>query len=283
MSKLKIWDRQGSWETAEEEWQRGAEAAAKEKKLKSLKCLPNMQGITPETARFLKWKSLYWMVTRDHRRAVMKGFLRHPMKYGWALLRSALKSAPYHREGDFFYYGIDGVGAFEKLLQRKDTLFVLGFSYCHKPFECPSGRFNDQCIHDPENPVCRQCFIGKALHAVPAKDTLPLIIPTVHYIGEKIFDAVHLNPEKEVIFLITACEMTLKMFGDWGNMVGIKGIGVRLDGRICNTMKAFALSEEGIKPGLTVVLNDTQKRMIDLIRVRRESRLQHKATDRPSS
>jgi hypothetical protein len=69
--------------------------------------------------------------------------------------------------------------------------------------------------------------------------------------------------------MITACEMTLEMFGDWGNMVGIKGIGVRLDGRICNTMKAFELSEEGIKPGLTVVLDDTQGQMLDLIKKRR--------------
>ena len=42
-------------------------------------------------------------------------------------------------------------------------------------------------------------------------------------------------------------------------MVKIKGVGVRLDGRICNTMQAFALSERGIKPGLTVVLPETQK------------------------
>ncbi len=66
--------------------------------------------------------------------------------------------------------------------------------------------------------------------------------------------------------MITACEMTLEMFGDWGNMVGVKGIGVRLDVRICNTMKAFALSENGVKPGLTVVLEETKQKMLDLIR-----------------
>ncbi len=52
-----------------------------------------------------------------------------------------------------------------------------------------------------------------------------------------------------MVFLITACELTLEMFGDWGNMLNIRGLGVRLDGRICNTMKAFELSEIGIKPG----------------------------------
>lgn len=51
-------------------------------------------------------------------------------------------------------------------------------------------------------------------------------------------------------------------------MVNIQGVGVRLDGRICNTMKAFELSERGIKPGLTVVLDETQKKMMHLLRHR---------------
>lgn len=64
--------------------------------------------------------------------------------------------------------------------------------------------------------------------------------------------------------------MTLEMFGDWGNMAGISGIGVRLDGRICNTMQAFVLSENGIKPGLTVVTEPTQERMLKLVKTLRE-------------
>jgi hypothetical protein len=51
-------------------------------------------------------------------------------------------------------------------------------------------------------------------------------------------------------------------------MVGIQGIGIRLDGRICNTMKAFELSERGIKPGLTVVLDETQRKILELIQSR---------------
>jgi hypothetical protein len=35
-------------------------------------------------------------------------------------------------------------------------------------------------------------------------------------------------------------------------------------------MKAFELSETGIKPGLTVVLDATQKQMLEMIRHRRE-------------
>ena len=107
------------------------------------------------------------------------------------------------------------------------------------------------------------------MNALPEKNSVPVVIPTIHYIGGKIFEVVHANPGKKVLFLITACELVLEMFGDWGNMVGIKGIGVRLDGRVCNTMKAFELSEQGIKPGLTVVLDRAHEQMLQLIRHRR--------------
>jgi hypothetical protein len=225
-----------------------------------------MVGITPETAKHLKWKSLKWMIAKDHNQRILRHFLKHPFKYGWALLRSMLRTRPYLRqEGDFYLYNTSSMHAFQQALADKDALLVLGFSYCHKPLECPSGRFTDACIRDADHPVCRQCFIGKALHAMPDK-THPVIIPTIHYIGDKIFDIVHQHPKKRILFIITACEMTLKMFGDWGNMVGIQGLGVRLDGRICNTMEAFKLSEEGTKPGLTVVLPETQEQILALLK-----------------
>lgn len=276
MTKLKMWNPKSPWDESEKEWDRGKEEAKQQQKLKGLKSLPQMPGITPDTARHLKWKSLWYMITHDKDFHILRNFFKHPLKYSWQLLQSALKKKPFHREGDFFYYGVKNFENFEKLIQQEDNLFVIGFSYCHKPFECPSGRFNDQCIRDPDHPVCRQCFIGKCLNALPEKRSIPLIIPTIHYIGKEIFEVVHKHPGKEVLFMITACEMTLEMFGDWGNMVAIKGIGVRLDGRICNTMRAFDLSEKGIKPGLTVVLEETQNKMLSLIRKRWV--VQHKLT-----
>jgi hypothetical protein len=270
MNKLILWKEHPSWEEAENQWDAEAHAAALKHPIKGLTTLPNMPGMTPDTAKNLKWKSLKWMISKDHAGEVRKGFLRHPIKYGWAFLKSIFKKKSFVRDGDFFLYGIKTIEEFQNLLAKPDSVFVIGFSYCHKPFECPSGRFTDACIHDPQNLVCRQCFIGKAVNAIPEKGTIPLFIPTVHYIGGKIFEIVHANPDKQILFLITACEMTLEMFGDWGNMAGIRGIGVRLDGRICNTMRAFELSEAGIKPGLTVVLDATQKKMMDLIRIRSE-------------
>lgn len=270
MSKLKMWNEHSSWKDAETAWDDQAQTAFFQHPIRKLNNLPDVPGITKDTAKNLKWKSLKWMVTKDKGFKVLKGVLKHPLKYGKAFLRSVLQKKPYLKDGDFFLYGIKSVDEFAGLIEDKETLFVVGFSYCHKPFECPSGRFNDQCIHDAKHPVCQQCFIGKCVHALPEINVIPLLIPTIHYIGSKIFEIVHANPGKQVIFMITACEMTLEMFGDWGNMVGIRGVGVRLDGRVCNTMKAFELSERGIKPGLTVVLEQTQRRILDIIRKRRE-------------
>lgn len=267
---MKFWDRYKSWEEAEAAWEQGALAAAEQKSVKKLKVLPQMPGITEETAEHLKWKSFKYMISHDQGGKVRRHVLKHPLRYSLRYLRSVFKKRSYKRDDDFFFYGLSSVKEFEKATRKKQALLVVGFSYCQKPHECPSGRFNDQCVRDPEHPVCRQCDIGKVLHALPTH-SIPLIIPTVHYIGGKILEYVHAHPDKDVIFLITACEMTLEMFGDWGNMAGVKGIGVRLDGRICNTMRAFELSEEGIKPGLTVTTPQTQSRILDLVRSMRVS------------
>lgn len=272
MNKLKLWDQHQTFQDAELKWEEQSKIAAEKTPIKKLGVLPNMVGITPEAAKNLKWKSLKWIVREDHDRKILKSVLKHPIRYASRYLKSFFKPKPFKRSGDFFFYGLESLDQFKELLKNPDHLFVIGFSYCHKPFECPSGRFTDACVHDLKNPVCQQCFIGKAVHALPEKKSIPLFIPTIHYIGGKIFDIMEQNPGKQILFAITACEMMLEMFGDLGNMVNIKGLGIRLDGRICNTMKAFELSEKGIKPGLTVVLDETQKEMMELIRIRREAK-----------
>lgn len=266
--KLKIWRPEVSWEEAEKGWDEGSKTSEQARPLKGLKSLPAMPGITEETAKRLKLKSIKYLLSHDPKRIFPRYFSKAPFKYTWRWIKSALKKKPYQRDGDFFLYGLKDIEEFKTLLKRENNLFIIGFSYCHKPFECPSGRFTEGCIHDPENPVCRQCFIGKSVNALPfhKKEIIPLFIPTIHYIGEKIFQITQSNPDKQILFLITACELTLEMFGDWGNMVAARGIGVRLGGRICNTMKAFELSEQGIKPGLTIVLPSTQARIFELIK-----------------
>lgn len=271
-NKLKLWNENQNWEEAEAAWDKAALAAEQQAPIKKLKRMPHMPGITKETAKNLKWKAFKYMGLHDTDGKVREGFLKHPIKYGKSFLKSLFQKGRYKRDDDFFLFGVQSVEEFKTLLDEPESILVVGFSYCHKPFECPSKRFTTDCIHDPSHPVCQQCFIGKSVNALPEKRVIPLFITTIHYIGGKIFEIAHANPGKQILFIITACELTLEMFSDWGNMVDIKGIGVRLDGRICNTMKAFEISEIGTKPGLTVVLDKTQKRILDLIRHRKEGK-----------
>ena len=265
---LPIWRPDRSWEESEKEWEAQRDLAASKSPIKGLKTLPKMVGVTKKTARFLRLKALWYMLTRDSDRAILKGFLKHPFRYLRNYVRSLFRKEAFKRDGDFFLYNTVSTSEFETLISDPDTVLVVGFSYCHKPFECPSGRFTNQCQRAIEHPVCQQCYIGKVFHSLEGADFIPVAIPTVHAIGKVIFDVVEKYPNQQILFLITACEMTLRMFADWGNMVGIRGIGVRLDGRICNTMAAFDLSERGIKPGLTVVLEETQRRILQLLRSR---------------
>ncbi len=233
--------------------------------LKNLKSLPKMAGITPKTARFLKIKSLFYLIRHDEKKIFTRFFFKRPLTYSFSLLRSYFTPQSFTRKDDLFFYGMATEEEFKQAIASKDSTLLIGFSYCHKPLECPSGRFTDKCQNNSENPVCNQCFIGKCSYLLKNTKAKIVYIPTIHYIGEKIFEAVHENPKKNVYFLITACEMSLTMFADWGNMIKAKGIGIRLDGRICNTMKAFELSENGIKPGLTVVLDATKQKMLDIM------------------
>lgn len=268
--KLKVWNAHATWEEAETAWDQQAKRAARQTPLKIPNHLPQIPGITPETARHLKWKSLLYLIRHDKTHVFRRYFFKHPLRYGLRLLKSLLKKQPYQRQEDLFFYNTPSLEAFEKQLLDPNSVVIVGFSYCHKPHECPSGRFTDRCMHAASHPVCQQCFIGKAVHALPDEKVIPLFIPTIHYIGEKVFEIIEAHPKKAILFIITACEMTLEMFGDWGNMAGIKGIGIRLDGRICNTMKAFELSEVGVKPGLTMVREETQKQILSLIQLLRK-------------
>lgn len=266
--RFKLWHEGEKWDDAEGEWDRGARIAKRASPLKELKSLPSMPGITADAARFLKLKSLYYMVRFDRGFRILRKALSQPFRHLKNYAYSVCKRRAHKRDGDFFLYGFDSPEAFAEALENPSSILIVGFSYCHKPHECPSGRFTNECMRDPDHPVCRQCFIGKALNALPAERSIPLLITTVHYIGEKIFEVLETTGIEHAIFLITACELTLEMFGDFGNMTGVRGIGVRLDGRICNTMRAFELSERGVKPGLTIVAPKTQRRILQLIRHR---------------
>ena len=264
--QVKFWQGHDDWREAEQAWDTRAEKMATDTPLKTFKKNPQLPGIRVKTRKNLSWKTLSYLHHHDYSGKLGSYFWQRPLKHGLGLLAALLKRHSYRRDGDFFLYGLKKLADFEAQLDDTDTVLVVGFSYCHKPFECPAGRFTDACIHDADDPVCGQCFIGKCVHSLPDTQVVPLFITTVHYIGEKMIEAQKNWPKNNVIFIITACELTLEMFGKIGVAVDLQGIGVRLDGQICNTMKAFEASEIGIKPGMAIVTDETQGRMMDLFR-----------------
>jgi hypothetical protein len=271
----KFWDKYSAWEEAEDAWNAMAGRASSTFPLKIPAFVPSIQSIAPGEG-CLRWKALRWVIKRDRNYRLVRSLLRHPFRYGCRYLASVVRKTPYVQDGDLFFYGVKNVEEMMALMMKRESILIVGFSYCQKPFECPAGRFGEGCCADLSNMVCQQCFVGKAMHSLPTRKTIPVAIPTINDIGKHVLQAIHEFPDHQILFVITACEMALHMFGDFGNMVGVQGIGIRLGGRVCNTMRAFALSEEGIKPGLTTVLPLTQGKMFDLIRFWRQARMKER-------
>lgn len=219
--------------------------------------------IHKKTQRFLKWKTLSYLLKNDKEKMLLKHFFKHPIKYGCNFLRSAIRTKSHIRDGDLFLYGVNSVEEFQDLLKGENKILLVGFGYCQKPMQCPAGRFTAQCLCDDDNPTCQNCFIGKCMKLNP--NIKPIVITTAYYIGEQIFKLIEENPNKEILFAISACELALKMFGDWGNMVQLKGIGIKLDGRVCTSMQAFIAAENGIKPFQTTIPPEQEKLFLRII------------------
>ena len=261
------WDSFDSWEEAEKSWDNRAKEASRALVLDFPKKSPEVKAKPPFCLRL---RAFFWVLYHDKKLRLIHFFLRHPFRHFVQYAKSFLRAKPFESEGSFFYYGIKSLAEMQGLMREENTLLLVGFSYCEKPKECPSTRFSASCCADLNNKICQQCFIGKVKHALPRTNTRTVIVPTINAIGEEVVLLQRSFPQKKIIFLIVSCEMALTMFGDLGNMVGIQGVGVRLGGRVCNTMKSFALSEQGIKPGITWLLPETEKKMLELVKVWRK-------------
>ena len=258
MSKLKVMDAS--------QWELKKNQAAAIKPIYKLEHLPKMEHIAKNERAFLQLYAVKHLLGKKKGLPIWKLWIKHPISYSINYLKGLKKNKSTRQVDDFFLYQLDSLKQWSYYAQQSSTLLVVGFSYCEKPFECPDGRFSDQCRCDLEHLVCQQCPISKIRSALPIESRITtIIIPTVHDIGTYLFQLRDQHPKAEIVFAITACQLTLEMFGPWAHALNLKGIGIRLSGRICNTKKAFALSEEGIKPGLTVVAPPTHDKLFELM------------------
>jgi hypothetical protein len=93
------------------------------------------------------------------------------------------------------------------------------------------------------------------------------IISTINSVGTTMFRLIDQFPDKNIVFCITACDMSLRMFSDLGNMIALKGIGLRLGGQVCPNMKAFMAAEDGHKRGVTRLDPHVEAKLFDLLAV----------------
>lgn len=264
-----FWDNFSSWEEAERAWDEGAKRCQEAVSLKTGSSVVGAPYVDPQLSDVsMRLKGLVWVMRKDKGGVLFRNILKNPIKHFLRYAWSLLGKGSYSRDGDFFLFNTKSFEKFSDAFDPQHSVLIVGFSYCQKPFECQFGRFSGQCSADPNSPVCRQCTIGKAMNALPrSENTIPVIIPTVNDVGGIVLETIKKHKNKRVLFLITSCHMALSMFADLGYMVNISGVGFRLQGRFCNTFKAFQLSEQGIKPGHTVLSYEASKGLFELLKI----------------
>jgi hypothetical protein len=271
-ARERFWDLFPTWEEAENSWDQQANLLKQKKPIQTR--YSNDSSVYLDRTlknRVLRIRSLLWVLTRDSKRELLKKILRYPVTFFFRYLKSLCRKHAYIQNEDCFFFGVKGLEDFCAHLDPKNRLLVVGFSYCQKPFECPSGRFSPDCLHESSSNICRQCLIGKAFHSLPThKSTVFVIIPTINDIGRVILECLEKEKDRKVSFIITSCHMALVMFADLGAMVNVSGMGLRLQGRYCSTFEAFKLSEDGIKPGRTILSAESERILLEVLKLWRE-------------
>ncbi|NGX62827.1 MAG: hypothetical protein KR126chlam6_00229 [Candidatus Anoxychlamydiales bacterium] len=222
-----------------------------------------------KVTRFFRFKSLVYLLKQDKKLILWNFFLKRPFFHSFKLIKSYLKKAPYIQKEDLFFFNINSFNDLTKKAKDKNSIFVFGYSYCMKPKDCPSKRFTKDCIHDKDNEICQKCEIFHQISKIPANDIL-LIIPDAYYIGIKLAEIIEKNPKKEIIYIIITCNMCINMFSDLSNMLNIKGLSIELSGRVCRNYKSFLFAEKGIKSGITNLYNNTDEKILDILKIRED-------------
>ena len=233
------------------------------------KNLPTININSIEKHNFIfKLKSTIYLLKQD--RFFFKTLIKKPLFYIYKILRSFLKSKSYIENNNIFLFNLKNLKSIDKYIQDKSYQIIWGFSYCQKPVNCPKKRFSSECIYDVNNPVCKNCYICKCANLIH-KDDKFLVIPDVKYIGKELIK-IH-NDNKKICFVISSCDLSIKMNSDFANMLNIKGMGIKLSGRTCVNFKSFLYAEKGIKSAMTDLTSDLKKVLTDLIKARLVSKI----------
>lgn len=194
-----------------------------------------------------KIKILKYLISND--KELLKWFLKRPFFNTFRYLLSLTKNTSP-------FFGVKNFLHFQKLLKNPNNLLFLGFSYCHKPKNCPSLFFSPLCNFDKNCQICQNCDIGKY------KPHNPIIITTVNYLAKKLLEIKSQNPDRQILFIMSACPFSISLFNNFAKMLSIKGVALILEGKVCTSFQCFTLAEKGKKTSSTA-LSFAQKKLLD--------------------
>jgi hypothetical protein len=215
-------------------------------------------------------KALKHVLSEDSAHALRKFFFKRFFRNATILLKTLFSSEEKFSTGRYFFHNLTDEKAFKKKLKEKNTLFVFGFSYCQKPFECPSSRFSSTCFFDPAQPICSECLIGKARQSIPPLSEI-LVIPTSFFFIERILALQKKHPSKEIVFLIFACPFAINLFAPWPSLFHLKGISFPLSGSLCTNFPSFKNAEKGEKNGLSFLQKGQKETFFQFLSLRKTS------------
>ncbi len=225
--------------------------------------------------KLLKFKSLFYLLKQG---SLFKAFSKRPLFY---LKRYFFQKKPACPP---LFHGIQNPEELQELIQDKNNLLLLGFSYCQKPLYCPSGRFNDSCSFDPA--LCKNCFIGGCFQK-KLVNSEKIIITTAASLAEKLLFLS--NPDlrshssstttstvpsstisSKIIFLICACPLSLRLFQDFPALLDLKGRSFPLSGAVCASFSAFLSAEKGFKKEISQLSPSSEKEILKFLEIRKK-------------
>ena len=98
-------------------------------------------------------KACFYLISKDKRNFLKKHFFKNPFLYSYRLFLSIIKRSSFYKNQDYYYFNLINYNDLRKKLSNKSSILILGFSYCHKPFNFPSKRFTDKCIKEHNNQI----------------------------------------------------------------------------------------------------------------------------------
>lgn len=261
---MKFWENFSSFNSANDAWNKKQASLETKNNVKKILFEPK---IKIDFSKLDRIKTLFYLIKNDKNLFFLKKIKKNPLLYLFNLFRSYITKEPYRIENDFFLHNFSNSNDLKKNAFDKNATFIFGFSYCQKPINCPKKRFSSDCIHDYRNDICCQCFIGKCANAINKQDMF-LVIPDINFIGKKIFEIYDNNPKKNIVFIISACELSIKLFSDYANMLKIKVLGIKLTNRVCTNFKSFLYAEKGIKTGITDLHEISKNFILEILKIR---------------